>query len=100
MLFRGSAGDTKRFAFLKSLAHFRDRSAHIETRAEWLDAFRAQRLKLFSSERDQLVFVFHIRTANVRRDTRFATLNREELAELVAATFQINILRLPTKHLQ
>ena len=75
-----AAGDTTRFTFFKLLAHLRDRAANIKAGAERLDAFRAQRLKFFSSERDQLVFVFHIRTANVRRDTCFATLNREELA--------------------
>ncbi len=95
-----AAGDMTRFTFLKLLAHLRDRTANIKTGTERLDAFRAQHLKLFSSERDQLVFVFHIRTANVRRGTWFATLNREELTEVLAATFQTNILRLPTKHLQ
>src|SRR5215813_9671436 len=71
-----AAGDTKRFTFLKLLAHLRDRAANIKAGAERFDAFRAQRLEFFSSEREQLVFVFHIRTANVRRETRFATLNR------------------------
>ena len=95
-----TAGDMKRFTFFKLLAHLRDRSANIKAGAEGFDAFRAQRLKFFSSERDQLVFVFHIRTANVRRDTCFATLNREVLLEVLASTLQTNILRLPTKHLQ
>src|SRR5882762_1192361 len=95
-----AAGDTSDFIFFKLLAYLRDRVANIKGGAEWFDAFRAQHLKFFSSERDQLVFVFHIRTANVRRDTCFATLNHEELAEVLAATFQTNILRLPTKHLQ
>jgi len=95
-----AAGDMTRFTFFKLLAHLRDRAANIKTSAERLDAFRAQRLKFFSSERDQIVFVFHIRTANVRRDTCLATLNREVLLEVLASTLQTNILRLPTKHLQ
>ncbi len=74
-----AAGDTTGFTFFKLLAHLRDRAANIKAGAERFDAFRAQRLKFFSSERDQLVFVFHIRTANVRRDTCFATSNREVL---------------------
>jgi hypothetical protein len=74
---RGDAtGDATRFTFFELLAHLRDRSANIKGGAEWFDAFRAQHLEFFSSERDQLIFVFHIRTANVRRHTRFATLNR------------------------
>jgi hypothetical protein len=76
---RDAAGDITRFIFFKLLVHLRDRAANIKMGAEWLDAFRAQRLKFLSPERDQLVFVFHIRTANVRRDTCFATLNREGL---------------------
>ena len=72
-----AAGDTTGFTFFKLLAHLRDRAANIKAGAEWLDAFRAQCFKFFSPERDQLVFVFHIRTANVRRDTCFATSNRE-----------------------
>src|SRR6266550_2963834 len=95
-----AAGDMTRFAFFKLLAHLRDRAANIKAGAERLDALCAQRLKFFSSEREQLVFVFHIRTANVRRDTCFATLNREVLLEVLASTLQTNILRLPTKHLQ
>src|SRR5512132_352210 len=97
---RDAAGDTTHFAFFKLRAHLCDRAADIKGGAEWFDTFRAQRLKFFSSERDQLVFVFHIRTANVRRDTCFATLNREVLLEVLASTLQTNILRLPTKHLQ
>ncbi len=95
-----AAGDVARFAFFELLAHLRDRAANIKARAERFDAFRAQRLKFFSSERDQLVLVFHIRTANVRRDTCSATLNREVLLQVLASTLQMKILRLPTKHLQ
>ncbi|KAG0505260.1 MAG: hypothetical protein Udaeo_14120 [Candidatus Udaeobacter sp.] len=95
-----AAGDTSDFIFFKLLAHLRDRAANIKGGAEWFDASRAQRLKFFSSERDQLVFVFHIRTANVRRDTCFATSNREVVFEVLALTLQTNILGLPTKHLQ
>src|SRR5262249_9437329 len=62
-----------------------DRSANIKSGAEWFDAFRAQRLEFFSSERDQLVFVFHIRTANVKPRACFATLNREGLIEVLAS---------------
>jgi hypothetical protein len=95
-----AAGDTSAFIFFKLLAHLRDRAANIKGGAEWFDASRTQRLKFFSSERDQLVFVFHIRTANVRRDTCFATSNREVVFEVLALTLQTNILGLPTKHLQ
>ena len=95
-----TTGDAKCFTFLKLLVHFRDRSADIKTGAEWFDAFRVQHLKFFSSERDQLIFIFHIRTANVRRGACFATLNREVLLELLASTLQTNILGLPMKHLQ
>src|SRR5205814_3705013 len=93
-----AAGDTKRFTFFESLAHFRDRAANIKAGAERRDAFRAQRFKFFSPERDQLAFVFHIRTANVRRDTCFATLNREVLLQVLASTFRTNILWLTTKY--
>ena len=93
-----TASDTKRFTFFKVLTHLRDRSANIESGAERFDAFRAQRLKFFASERDQLVFVFHIWTANVGRGACFATLNREVLLEMLPSVLQTNILRLPTKH--
>src|SRR6187399_1847691 len=94
-----AAGDVARFAFFELLAHLRDRAANIKARAERFDAFRAQRLKFFSSERDQLVFVFHIRTATVRRDPCLATSNREAVCDLLPSILQTNILRLPTKHL-
>src|SRR5205809_375248 len=61
-----AAGDVTCFTFFKLLAHLRDRAANIKAGAERLDAFRAQRLKFFSSERDQLVFVFHVWTANLK----------------------------------
>src|SRR5262245_66459343 len=80
-----TASDTKRFAFFKVLAHLRDRSVTIKSGAEWFDAFRAQRLEFFPSEPDQLVFVFHIRTANVKPCACFATLNREGLLEVLAS---------------
>src|SRR5438477_6295081 len=80
-----AAGDITRFTFFKLLAHLRDRAANIKAGAERVDAFRAQRLKFFSSEPDQLVFVFHIRTANLKP--------RGEMNSLM-------LLRLPTKPLQ
>src|SRR5262245_38957687 len=84
---RGDAtSNTTRFAFFELLSHLCDRPADIKAGAKWFDAFRAQRLKFFSSERDQLVFVFHIRTANVRRGAWFATLNRELLIEVLPST--------------
>ena len=95
-----AAGDTSDFIFFKLLAYLRDRAANLKASAERLDAFRAQCFKFFSPERDQLVFVFHIRTANVRRDTCFATSNREAVFGVPALMLQTNILRLPTKPLQ
>src|SRR5205814_9739482 len=80
-----AAGDVARFAFFGLLAHLRDRAANIKARAERFDAFRAQRLKFFSSERDQLVFVFHVWTANLKP--------RGKMNSLM-------LLRLPTKHPQ
>src|SRR6266540_4546841 len=82
---RDAAGDTTRFSFFKLLAHLSDRAAHIKACAKRFDAFRAQRLKFFLSERDQLVFVFHIRTANLKP--------REKMNSPM-------LLGLPTKHLQ
>ena len=55
-----TARDTKRFTFFELRAHLRDRAADIKRCAEWIDAFRAERLEFFSSERDQVVFVLHI----------------------------------------
>src|SRR5438477_11574396 len=72
-----AAGDVARFAFFELLAHLRDRAANIKARAERFDAFRAQRLKFFSSERVQLFLVFYILTAYLRSDTSFANLNRK-----------------------
>src|SRR6476619_2588127 len=84
-----AAGDTPLFTFLKLLAHLRNRAANVKAGPERLDALRAQRLKFFSPERDKLVFVFHIRTANVRRDTCFATSNRQFNKERRSATGRI-----------
>src|SRR5262249_33725587 len=81
---RDAASDTTGFTFFKLLAHLRNRSANIKAGPKRIDAFRAQRLKFFPSERDQLVFIFHIRIANVRRDMSFATLNREVSLEVQA----------------
>src|SRR6266481_505682 len=59
-----AAGDATLFTFFKLIAHLRDRFANIKTGPERFDAFRAQRLKFSEPEREQLVFLFHIRTAN------------------------------------
>src|SRR4029079_13563232 len=79
-----AAGDTTGFTFFKLLPHLRDRAADIKTSAERFDAFRAQYFKFFSSERDQLVLVFHIWIATVRRDPCLATSNRERVSDLLA----------------
>src|SRR5262249_32760564 len=73
---RGDAARcTKRLGFLKLLAHLRNRSAYVKTRTERLDTFRAKCIKFFASQRDQLIFFFHRRTANLNRCASFATLN-------------------------
>ena len=47
-----TAGGAKGFAFFEFLAHFRNGSARLESGAEWLDPFRAQRVEFFAPQRD------------------------------------------------
>ena len=56
----------KRLAFFKLLAHLRNRSAYVKSRTERLDTFRAEGIEFFAPQRDQLIFFFHRRRANVR----------------------------------
>src|SRR5437899_11751476 len=62
-----AARRTKGLAFFKSLAYLRNGAAYLKTRTERLDAFCAEGVELFAPQRDQLVFFFHVRIANVKR---------------------------------
>src|SRR6266480_1668573 len=50
---RDAACCTKRLAFIKLLAHLRDRPAHVKTRTERIYTFHAKRLELFAAQRDR-----------------------------------------------
>ena len=70
-----AARRTKGLAFFKSLAYLRNGAAYLKTRTERLDAFCAEGIELFAPQRDQLVFFFHVRIANVKRRQKMNSQN-------------------------
>jgi len=72
---RDAARRTKRLAFFKLTAYLGNRSACLKTRTERIDTLRAKRLEFLAAQRDQLIFFFHDRKANVRRRRKMNSLN-------------------------
>src|SRR5690348_15837880 len=50
-----------RVTFLKLVAHLGDRSVYMKGGTEWIDTFGAELVEFFASQRDQLIFIFHLR---------------------------------------
>ena len=61
-------------SLLKFFAHLRDRAARLEASAEWLHAFRAERVEFLAPQRDQLILFVHLWGANVKRRRKMNSL--------------------------